>query len=161
MKERLLSEMESYFGDDKKRIQHAKAVLTFAEKLLSKEPEADDEVVIAASILHDIGIHEAERKHGSSAGKYQEIEGPPIAREIMKKIGIEKEVIDEVSEIIAHHHTPGKIDSVNFRIVYDSDWLVNLGEEYDTHDEEKVRKLIELLFLTEGGKKLAKEIYLE
>ena len=29
-----------------------------------------------AAVVHDIGILTAERKYGSSAGKYQELEGP-------------------------------------------------------------------------------------
>jgi len=38
--------------------------------------------VIPASILHDVGIKAAEEKHGSSAGHFQELEGPEIARKI-------------------------------------------------------------------------------
>lgn len=34
----------------------------------------------SAALLHDIGIKESERKYHSSAGHYQEIEGPAIAK---------------------------------------------------------------------------------
>ena len=44
-------------------------------------PEGGDpRIVVAAAVLHDIGIQEAERKHGSSGPQGQELEGPPIAR---------------------------------------------------------------------------------
>jgi HD superfamily phosphodiesterase len=158
-KELLLLEMERYFGADQKRINHAKKVLGFAEQLLELE-KADSLVVIAAAILHDIGIHKAEEKYHSSAGNFQEIEGPPIARGIMEKLHLKKEVIDEACEIIAHHHSPGEIDTLNFNVLYDSDWLVNLKDEFDTSQKEKLEKIINKIFLTQSGKELARKIYL-
>lgn len=53
-----------------KRISHAKGVCAYAEELLKKEV-GDPTVVIAAALLHDIGIHEAGKKCGSASGKYQ------------------------------------------------------------------------------------------
>ena len=78
--------MEEYFGDDARRIDHALRVTAFACRLMEDEP-ADPELVVATALLHDIGIREAERKHGSSAGNLQEIEGPPVAREILARLG--------------------------------------------------------------------------
>ncbi len=158
-KDLLLSEMEMYFGSDEKRISHARKVLGFAERLIEPE-KADSLVVAAAAILHDIGIHKAEEKYHSPAGNFQEIEGPPIARGIMEKLHFKKEVIDEVCEIIAHHHSPGEIDTVNFRALYDADWLVNLKDEFGILQKEKLEKAIEKVFLTQSGKELARKIYL-
>jgi len=158
-KELLLQEMENYFGQDQRRIAHAKNVLGFAEQLLEKE-KADRLVVISSAILHDIGIHKAEEKHKSTAGNFQETEGPPIARAIMEKLQFKKEVIDEVCLIIANHHSPGKVDTLNFKVLYDSDWLVNLLDEFDAKDKDKLSKVIDKVFLTKGGKGLAGKIYL-
>lgn len=158
-KELLIYEMEKYFGQDQKRINHAKKVLSFAEQLLEKE-NADSLVVIASAILHDIGIHKAEEKYKSSSGNYQEMEGPPIARGIMEKLHFKKEVIDEVCLIIANHHSPGKIDTVNFRALYDADWLVNLKDEFGSKDKESLSRVIEKVFLTKSGKELARQIYI-
>lgn len=158
-KDLLLFEMEKYFAADQRRINHAKKVLEFAEQLLEKEG-AEPLVVISAAILHDIGIHKAEEKYKSSAGSYQELEGPPIAREIMQKLQFKKEVVDEVCEIIANHHSPGKIDTVNFKVLYDADWLVNLKDEFDTKDREGLDKTINKVFLTPSGKELAKRLYI-
>lgn len=159
-KELLILEMEKYFGQDQKRINHAKKVLGYAEQLLEKE-KADSLVVIASSVLHDIGIHKAESKHKSAAGNYQEIEGPPIARSIMEKLQLKKDVIDEVCQIIAHHHSPGKVNTLNFGVLYDADRLVNLKDEFDTSDREKLDKIIEKVFLTESGRELARKVYLQ
>lgn len=77
--------METYFDGDTKRINHAHRVTAYAEQLLEQE-EGDYPIVIGASVLHDIGIHQAEKKYGSTSGKYQEKEGPPIARRILTRL---------------------------------------------------------------------------
>lgn len=159
IKQKLIKELEEFFGDDKKRINHAKNVMHFAEDILKQE-EGDWHIVIPASILHDIGIKEAEKKYGSSAGHYQEKEGPAIARKILLKLGLKKENIDEICKIIAYHHTPGKVDTQNFKVLYDADWLVNLKEEVGTKDKVKLRKLIDEVFLTKTARELAEKIYL-
>lgn len=128
LKDRLTRSMMDYFGQDERLIQHALRVTRYAEDNLQHEESADRDVVIAAAILHDIGIPEAERKHGSSAGEYQELEGPPIARELMRQEGLPERMIEEVCQIIAHHHTPGVVDTVNFEVVYRADVKVNLED---------------------------------
>ncbi len=151
--------MEAYFKGDMKRINHARKVTEYAEELLKRE-EGDYSIVIGASLLHDIGIHAAERKYGSTAGKYQEKEGAPIARQILTGLGFEQDQIEEICEIIAHHHSPGKVNTRNFKVLYDADWLVNLKDEYKTKDSNKLSNIIEKVFLTPSGKALAREIYL-
>ncbi len=159
VKDRLIKELEDYFGPDVKRIDHAKKVMHFAEEILKTE-KADRDIVIPASILHDVGIKAAEEKYGSAAGHYQEIEGPAIARGMLLKAGLKKEDIDEICEIIGNHHSPGKVNTLNFKVLYDADWLVNLKDEYNVDDKEKLSKIIDRVFLTETGKQLVKHIYL-
>lgn len=158
IKEFLLKELEAHFGNDSKRINHAKRVMHYANELLQKEP-GDWHIVIPASILHDVGIKAAEEKYGSSAGRYQEIEGPAIARNILLKAGFKKADIDQICEIIGHHHSPGKINSQNFKVLYDADMLVNLKEEVGLQDKLKLKEIIKRAFLTEAAKKLAAGIY--
>lgn len=131
----------------------------YAEELMAQEG-GDEEIIIAAAILHDIGIHAADKKHGSTAGKFQEIEGPPIANEILTKIKFPRAKINEVLDIIAHHHTPGKIDTLNYNILTDADWLVNIKDEVGVGDKEKLEKVINKVFRTRSGSKLARSIYL-
>ena len=119
-KEALMRAMEAYFDGDTKRINHADRVAAYAEQILKREG-ADYPIVIGASVLHDIGIHQAEKKYGSTSGKYQEKEGPPIARQILAGLGFEQSQVEEICEIIAHHHSPGKINTRNFKILYDAD----------------------------------------
>ena len=159
LKERIALEMGKVSGKDRKRINHANGVVRFAEEILKGEG-GDPTVVIAASYLHDIGIHEAERKYNSTAGDYQEREEPPIARNILERLGVNREITDEVCDLIAHHHSPGHIQTLNFRILWEADSLVNLQEAADK-EPDQIKKMVEGTFKTSTGKRLAKALLLD
>jgi HD superfamily phosphohydrolase YqeK len=155
-KETVIAEMRNIFGIDEKRIKHALDVLSFAEEILLKE-KGESDVVIAAAILHDIGIHEAERKYNSTAGLYQQIEGPPIAKRILKNLGAEDSVISEVCEIIARHHTPRPNETDNFKVLYDADTIVNLRDEFPNARKEELDAKINKFIFTAEARRLARK----
>ncbi len=159
LRERISLEMKKYFGKDFKRVNHALKVARYAEQILKMEG-GNPWVVLGAAYLHDIGIHEAERKYKSSSGHYQEMEGPAIAKEILERLGVEKEVINEICDIIGHHHSPRDEETLNFQILHEADWLVNIEEEGLSRDREKVEELIGRVFRTAAGKELAKKLCL-
>ena len=160
MREELINEMKKVFGDDDKRINHALAVLSYADKIQAAEA-GDGFVVEAAAILHDIGIQAAERKYGSSAGKYQEIEGPPIAKEILYQYEIASEAVEHICRIIANHHSGRDIDTTEFRIIWDADWLVNLQADFsDLSNAEKAKKA-QRIFKTGKGREMALGLFSE
>ena len=162
LKDRVAIEMKRYFGTDFKRIAHATRVARYAERI-GKEEGADMAVVMAAAYLHDIGIKEAERKYNSSAAKYQEELGPAVARDILQKLGASEALIDEVCDIIGHHHHPRKEETLNFKVLYDADLITNLEEEGKKRsmDKERIKQIIGKSMFTESGKRLAKEVLLE
>jgi putative nucleotidyltransferase with HDIG domain len=160
MREKLISRMKNVFGDDRKRIEHALTVLDYAEQIQNVEG-GDPLIVRAAAILHDIGIHEAERKYGSSAGKYQEIEGPQIAEEILTRYDISDEAIEHICRIIANHHSTTDIDSIEFRIVWDADQIVNLLTDSSQASNEKRQEIIDKKFKTDEGRRLAAELFVK
>ena len=121
---RLIDRMKSEFGDDRKRVCHALRVLEFARGI-QRADGGSLRVVVAAAILHDIGIPAAERKHGSAAAKHQEAEGPPIARRILEEAGLDESDTEHVCKIVASHHSGGLIDTPEFRAVWDADVIVN------------------------------------
>jgi predicted HD phosphohydrolase len=161
LKDRVAIEMKRYFKNDFKRIGHASRVARYAERIGKKE-KGMLAVILTAAYLHDIGIHEAEKKHGSTAAKFQEAEGPAIARSILEKLGAKEELIDEVCDIIGHHHHPRLDDSTNFKVVYDSDLLENMDEKQKKSpiSEEKIENMIEKSFLTDTGRNVAREVLL-
>ena len=158
LRERISFEMKRYFGTDFKRVNHALKVARYAEQILKMEG-GNPLVVMGSAYLHDIGIHEAEKKYGSTAGNYQEKEGPPIAREILKKLDVQPEWIDEICDIVGHHHSPRREETLNFQILYEADWLVNIEEEGISKNRHETEKVVEKVFQTVTGKKLAAEIY--
>jgi hypothetical protein len=159
LRDRLINEMKKLFAADQKRIEHALRVLDFAEQIQAAAG-GDPLIVKAAAILHDIGIHEAERKYGSAAGKYQEIEGPPIAEEILKRYDVAVEAIEHICRIIANHHSARDIDTLEFRIVWDADWLVNFPEVFENKPQCELQHIIERTFRTQKGREIAIALFL-
>ncbi len=149
--ERVRQNMESYFAEDRNRIDHAMRVADHAAELL-RYIDADSVITMAAAYLHDIGIPEAERKHGSCAGRLQEVEGPPVARAILENIGVSVDVVDTVCTLVSRHHTPGGVDSPEFRILWDSDALVNLaGSLPGKKSPSEIRETLDRCMVTEPG----------
>jgi HD superfamily phosphodiesterase len=162
LKDRVAIEMKRYFKQDFKRIGHAMRVARYAEKI-GKEELGNLAVILTAAYLHDIGIKEAERKHQSTAAKYQEEEGPPVAREILTRLEAKEELILEVCDIVGHHHHPRSEESINFKSLYDADMIANLEDRQKESplDPEKLTNLVEKNFLTEAGRNLAKDGFLK
>jgi HD superfamily phosphodiesterase len=157
LRNKLIDEMKKVFSPDTRRINHALSVLDFSEKIQAIE-SGDALVVTAAAIFHDIGIHEAERKYNSSAGKYQEIEGPPIAEKILNENALPIDAIKHICKIIANHHSAKDIDTKEFRIIWDADNIVNLREELTETSRKQIQHIIDERFKTKTGYKIATEI---
>ncbi len=156
---RVAIEMKRYFDGDFKRIGHAGKVARYAEKI-SESEAGNKAVIMITAYLHDIGIKESERKFNSSAAKYQHSEGPPVAREILTKLQANEGLIEEVCDIIGHHHHPRPEETVNFKILYDADLITNLEEQHSESPikPERLQNIFEKSFLTTSGRKLAEKI---
>jgi HD superfamily phosphodiesterase len=154
-----LTRMIDYFGPDVRRINHALKVNSFARLIGQKEGVTADvlEIIDLSSILHDIGIPVSEQKYQSNAGRYQEIEGPPIAREILESLGASPEIADRVCYLIGNHHTYTKIDGIDFQILVEADFLVNFFE--DEMGENAIRSAREKYFKTGTGIELLNGMY--
>jgi len=158
LREFLTDEMKKVFGDDRQRIDHAFKVYGFCEQI-AKEEGGNKEIIAAAGLLHDIGIKAAEEKYGSSAGKFQEMEGPVIAREILDRTELSEDDKEHVCRIVGSHHSAGDIDTVEFRILWDADWLVNIPEEHGDLTGEQLKNLVARVFKTKVGRELAEELF--
>jgi hypothetical protein len=146
-----MKKMIKYFDGDVKRINHALKVHGFAKSIgkLENIPEDKLRILEVGAILHDIGIKESERKYSSSAGKYQEIEGPPVARDILQEFSLNEEFTDRVCHLIGNHHTYSKIDDVDFQILVEADFLVNIFE--DSMTQEQIESIKQKYFKTNTG----------
>lgn len=131
MIEKLIAEMIFCYHGDPKRIQHFIKVHDFARTIGVLE-NLDKETLFtleAAAVVHNIGIHASEEKYGSAAGKYQELEGPPLAKEMLTRLGFPENVITRVCYLVGHHHTYQNIDGLDYQILVEADFLVNLYED--------------------------------
>ena len=162
-KDSLVAEMELVFAGTGNMVTHTMTVLGHALDI-NHEEGGDSTVVAAAAILHDIGIPRAREIHGSTAGQYQEIEGPPIAREILTRLHYPPSMIDHICGIIANHHSDADPDIVNtleFKILWDADWLVNFPGRHPGATGQEKEAAIEEIFKTKRGKLLARQLFLE
>lgn len=154
-----INAMMTYFKGDVKRIQHFLKVYAIARTIGINEklPEDVQYLLEVAAITHDIGIKLSEEKFGSSAGAYQEQEGPAEAEKLLSEIGYEEDFIDKVCYLIAHHHTYKGIDNAPYRILVEADFLVNIYEEHISM--ELAKNVKEKIFRTESGIKMFEEMY--
>ena len=109
------------------------------------------------AFVHDIGIRIAEEKYGSCAGPLQEKEGPAAAKAMLEEIGYDEKLIDRVCHIVGHHHTYTNIDGIDYQILVEADFLVNLYEGNESH--EAALTAYRKIFKTEAGKKMCRELY--
>ena len=145
-----LAMMEKNRGDIR-RIEHSLKVYGWALQLGVSESidEKSLEILEITALLHDIGIHVAEKKYGHSTSNYQELEGPPVAREILTTLGYAPEIVERVCFIISKHHTFTAIDNIDFQLLVEADFLVNSTE--DQLSENQIRIFVKNVFKTESG----------
>lgn len=150
----LFMDMIAYYDGDPKRIQHFTKVHSYA-RLIGIGEELDDAslfILEAAAYTHDIGIRVAEEKYGRCDGKLQEQEGPIIAQKMLSQLGFENYIVERICFLIGHHHTYDNIDGLDYQILVEADFLVNLYE--DDAGNRANDKAYKRIFKTETGKKI-------
>lgn len=148
-----------YYQHDVKRINHFTKVYGFAKYIGEMEGLEGDtlETLEIAALTHDIGIKLSEEKYQSSSGKYQELEGPPIAEEKLKALDVPDKMIERISFLIGHHHTYTAIDGLDFQALVEADFIVNIHEE--DLSEDAIRSIGDKVFKTKTGSELFRKMY--
>jgi len=155
----IIEKMIIYNSPDIRRINHALKVFSLAQ-LLSEKENCNNEInqtICISSILYDIGIHNAEQKYNSTAGNYQEAEGPIVAKELLMELNIPNSILDRVLYLIGNHHTYDKIDNIDFQILVEADFLVNIDE--DKLEKNSIDSIKRKIFKTNFGIKLINTLY--
>ncbi len=147
----VINAMIRYYAGDIKRINHFIKVYGYAKAIgeMEKLNDTTMEILEVTAVVHDIGIKVSEEKYHSSAGHYQEIEGPAVAAVMLTGLGYEKKFIDRVCYLIAHHHTYTNIEDMDYQILVEADFLVNLDE--DKVSADSIKSVKENIFKTETG----------
>lgn len=151
--------MIDYYQGQPKRIQHFLKVHAYA-KLIGEQEGLDKEILDILEVValtHDIGIKISEEKYNSSAGKYQEVEGPAVAQQMLEDLQYDKAKTDRVCYLIGHHHTYDQIDGIDYQILVEADFLVNLAEEQSSR--ETIESVKSKIFKTKTGIWLINKIF--
>ena len=142
LKERSAIEMKRYFGEDFKRIGHATRVARHAEILCRQEGDANPAVVMITAYLHDIETS--------------------VTSDILTKLGAPEALIEEVCDIIEHHHGPRPTETINFKVFYDAYLLADMEKKQkETPAGHQQLKKVNTSFLTENGAKQATKVFLQ
>lgn len=157
----LILEMINFDAGEPELIQHFIKVHKFAKLIGSMENISSDsmEILEVAAIVHDIGIKVSMGKYGKCDGKLQEQEGPIYAEELLNKFEFKQEVIERVSYLVAHHHTYSNIDGIDYQILVEADFLVNLYE--NQCNKETIENTYNKIFKTESGRKLCSQMFMK
>jgi len=123
---------------------HVPISYDFARRLLTHYPEADEDIVLPAVILHDVGWKMVpEDKQSEAFGpnmkdeaswRVHELEGVRIAREILTSLNFDRKKIKEILDIIGGHDSRKEAISLNDKLVKDADKLwrfTPMGVEID------------------------------
>lgn len=152
-------EMLEHDAGDAWMIQHFTKVYQYA-KIIGQGENLDEgelETLLAAALVHDIGIRPAREKYGNSSGKNQEVEGPEFAKSILEKVGFDSDLIKRVCYLVGHHHTYDSVDGRDYQILIEADFLVNL---YENNSDRPARESVyNKIFRTETGQRLFRKIY--
>ena len=110
-----------------------------------------------AAYLHDIGVKISKEKYGNSQPQHQEAEGPIIAKDMLSKYDLPAEDVERICFIIGHHHTYKAIDGIDFQILVEADYIVNLMEGYCKR--ESIPEMKKNVFKTESGLYLLQQMF--
>lgn len=159
--QQLYFDMLEFFSGDSRRCQHWVKVHSFARMIgLGEKLDKHTLLVLeATAMLHDCGIKPGELKYGvnKAHGHVQEVEGPPEAEKLLRKAGFEEEDIERVCFLVAHHHTYDDIEGMDYQILVEADFLVNL-HEYGL-GKETIAMNVERIFRTKTGIKIANAMF--
>ncbi len=148
-----------YEKDCVKRINHFLTVHSFAK--IIGEAEGLDEgtlfILEAAAFVHDIGIRASLEKLGHYDAQLQQTEGPPVAENMLRGLGFPADVVKRVGYLVSRHHTYTDIDGLDYQILVEADFLVNIfNKEMGKEQLEAVRKNI---FKTKTGLEILRSMY--
>lgn len=155
----LILMMINYFKNDPKRINHFLKVHSFAKVIGEYEELNEQKLLILelASILHDVGIKNGELKYNRCDGKIQEQEGVSVAKAMLERLGYSDDIIERVCFLVGHHHTYDMIDGLDYQILIEADFLVNIYE--DNCDSKSIKNIKDKYFKTKIGIKMIGDLY--
>jgi len=141
---------------------HTRVAHQYALDLLEKEA-GDKKIVEPAVILHDVGWSRlkseeikvafgvnAKGEKGKQLNRIHEVEGAGIAREILMKLGYDRQSTDEIVRIIERHDSGKNPQTIEEKLVKDADrlWRVSRIGYYYEMERQNTTHEVRYRFLT-------------
>ena len=113
------------------------------------------------------GWEKIQELHGNDAllprnGKRNKYTGDfriKVAEELINRLYYQQDVTERVSYLVAHHHTYSNIDGIDYQILVEADFLVNLYE--NQNNKETIQNTYNKIFKTASGRKLCSQMFME
>ena len=88
-------------------IDHFLKVWAMAKTIgeIEKLDRHTQEILELAAVVHDIACPLCREKYGSTNGKHQELESPPLVKAFFKRLPVEDSDVERISWLVTHHHT--------------------------------------------------------
>ena len=157
----LYNTMLKFFSGDPRRCQHWVKVHSFARQIALGEGMEEHMLFVleATAMLHDCGIKPGELKYGAdhAHGHVQEVEGPPEAEKMLKALDFAPADIERICYLIGHHHTYTNIDGLDYQILVEADFLVNMYE--GNSPKETIANVMKNIFRTKTGLEICKDMF--
>lgn len=160
LKDRVAIEMKRHWGRDFKRIGHATRVARYAEQI-AKEEQGNLAAILTAAYLLDVDENDPETFDAKGAAAPQGKIGPIVARDILAKLGAREALIEEVADIIAHHHHSHGEKSLNSQILSDAVLIATIEEKRKENkmDSEELAEVLDNSFTTASGRSLSNKLF--
>ena len=140
-------------------IDHLIRVWTYA-KTIGELEMVDQEtqfILEVAAITHDIACPLCREKYGNTNGKHQEREGIILVKKFLSDTGMTEEQIGRVAFLVGHHHTFAGIDSMDWQILVEADYIANASE--NNYSQQKVDNFIRKCMRTRSGIQILKDVF--
>jgi DNA-directed RNA polymerase subunit RPC12/RpoP len=154
-RDRLLVAAKIALKPEDARLKRTQEIAEVAEEILDGEG-GQPKVVFAATILGDL-VMNSQSQGGQGVSSSQGESPMAIVTKVLADLGTEKEVIDQVCQIIEDRINGTSSEEINHKIFSDALLVADLSEKKTLLEGKAIERLIDSKIKTETGKNLARE----
>lgn len=154
-RDRLLVTAKIKMKPDDASLERSQKIAELVEEILDEEG-GQPKVVFAATILGNLVLNS--QPHGEQSASSAQGDSPSaITRKVLAEIGTEKEVTDQVCQIIENRINGTSSEDLDSKIVSDALMLADLLDKKALLEEAALERLVDSKIQTETGKRVARE----
>ena len=157
-RDRLLVAAKIVLKTENSRLERSQEVAEMAEEILDGEG-GQPKVVFAATILGGL-VLDSQAQGGRADSSGQGDSPSALVRKVLANLGTEKEVVDQVCQIVEHRLNGTSSEDINNKIVSDALTLADLWEKRALLERPALERLITTKIVTETGRRLGQDRFL-